>query len=79
MKVLRESDIPMTLRRMSTEDVAAWCESFNDGSANRLLGEMELQRRRDRGLRIRIWIAMGIAACALVLSAVALDVATMAR
>jgi len=79
MNVLRESDIPLTLRRMSTEDVAAWCESFNYGSANRILGELELQRRRDRGLRIRIWIAMALAACALILSAFALSVSMMGR
>ncbi len=74
MKALRESDIPPTLRKMSTEDVAAWCESFVDGSANRILGQLELQRRRDHGLRVRIWIAIGVSACALVLSALALFV-----
>ena len=79
MKVLRESDIPPTLRKMSTEDVAAWCESFVDGSANRILGGLELQRRRDRGLRIRIWIALGLSACALLASLVALYIATNAR
>lgn len=76
MSTLRERDIPTTLRRMSTEDVAAWCESFHDGSANRILGQMELQRRRDRRLRIRIWIATGLASVALVLSSIALFVAT---
>jgi hypothetical protein len=79
MAVLREGDIPLTLRRMSTEDVAAWCESFNYGSANRILGELELQRRRDRGLRVRIWIAMALAALALLFSAFALFVSTMGR
>jgi hypothetical protein len=33
---------------------------------------MEIQRRRDRGLRIRIWIAIGLSACALIVSAIAL-------
>jgi len=72
MSTLRERDIPTTLRRMSTEDVAAWCESFEEGSANHILGKLELQRRRDRGLRIRIWIAVGLSASALVVSLVAL-------
>jgi len=72
MSTLRERDIPTTLRRMSTEDVAAWCESFEEGSANHILGKLELQRRRDRGLRIGIWIAVGLSACALVASSVAL-------
>jgi hypothetical protein len=57
---------------MSTEDVAAWCESFEEGSANHILGQLELQRRRDRGLRIRIWIAIGLSLCALAVSSVAL-------
>ena len=72
MATLRERDIPTTLRRMSTEDVAAWCESFEEGSANHILGQLELQRRRDRGLRIRIWIAIGVSLCALVVSSIAL-------
>ena len=76
MPTLRERDIPTTLRRMSTEDVAAWCESFEDGSTNHVLGQLELQRRRDHGLRTRIWIAIGISLCALVVSLVALFVAT---
>ena len=76
MHTLRERDIPTTRRRMSTEDVAAWCESFEDGSANHVLGQLELQRRRDRGLRIGIWIAIGLASCALVVSSVALLVST---
>lgn len=78
MKTPRESDIPQTLRKMSTDDVAAWCESFVEGSANRILGHLELQRRRDHAMRVRIWIAMGLAACALVLSLIALY-ASMAR
>jgi hypothetical protein len=76
MPRLSERDIPTTLRRMSTEDVAAWCDSFEVGSANHVLGQMEIQRRRDRGLRIRIWIAIGLSACALTISAIALFVAT---
>jgi hypothetical protein len=72
MHTLRERDIPTTLRRMATEDVAAWCESFEEGSANHILGQLELQRRRDRGLRIRIWIAIGLSSCALVVASVAL-------
>lgn len=70
--MLRERDIPTTLRRMSTEDVAGWCESFELGSANRILGELELQRRRDRGLRIRIWVATGLSLAALIVALVAL-------
>ena len=76
MPTLRERDIPTTLRRMTTEDVAAWCESFEQGSANNVLGHLELQRRRDRGLRVGIWMATGIALAALVLAAVALYIAT---
>ncbi len=72
LPTLRERDIPTTLRRMTTEDVAAWCESFEQGSANNVLGHLELQRRRDQGLRVRIWIATGIALVALVLAATAL-------
>jgi hypothetical protein len=79
MKTPRESDIPQTLRKMPTEDVAAWCESFVEGSANRILGQLELQRRRDHAMRVRIWIAMGLATCALVLSLIALYASTMAR
>jgi hypothetical protein len=75
MTTLRERDIPTTLRKMPTEDVAAWCESFNYGSANRILGEMELQRRRDRGIKIRIWIAIGLSMTALIVSTAALYVA----
>jgi hypothetical protein len=70
--MLRERDIPTTLRKMSTEDVAAWCDSFEQGSANHVLGQLELQRRRDRGLRIRIWTATAIALVALIASLVAL-------
>jgi hypothetical protein len=36
-----ERDIPLTLRRMSTEDVGAWNESFKEGRPNRMLGELE--------------------------------------
>lgn len=75
MPILREREIPTTLRRMSTEDVAAWCDSFEQGSANHVLGQLELQRRRDRGLRIGIWIAIGLSLCALVFSGVALFLA----
>jgi hypothetical protein len=74
MSTLRERDIPSTLRRMSTTDVAAWCESFEEGSANHILGRLELQRRRDRGLRIGIWIAVGLSLCALLVSSIALIV-----
>ena len=74
-KTLRERDIPTTLRRMPTEDVAAWCESFEDGSGYRVLGQLELQRRRDRGLRIRIWISHILSATALVVSMTALYIA----
>jgi hypothetical protein len=73
---LRERDIPTTLRRMATEDVAAWCESFEDGSAYHTLGQLELQRRRDRGLRIGIWTAIALSTCALVVSMIGLYVAT---
>ena len=75
MSTLHERDIPTTLRRMSTVDVAAWCESFEEGSANQILGQLELQRRRDCGLRIRIWIAVGLSLCALLISSIALIVA----
>ena len=74
MSTLRERDIPSTLRRMSTADVAAWCESFEEGSANHILGQSELQRRRDRGLKIRIWVAIGLSLCALLVSSIALIV-----
>jgi hypothetical protein len=74
MTTIRDRTIPVTLRRMSTEDVAAWCDSFEQGSANHILGQMELQRRRDHGLRIRIWIAIGLSVCALIVSSVALFV-----
>jgi hypothetical protein len=74
MTRLRERDIPTTLRRMSTEDVAAWCESFEEGSANHILGQLELQRRRDLGLKIRIWISIGLSLCALIVASVALIV-----
>ena len=74
MTTLRERDIPTTLRRMPTEDVAAWCESFEDGSANRILGQRELQRRRDFGIRVRIWIATGLSVTALIVASVALFV-----
>lgn len=57
---------------MSTEDVAAWNESFKEGSANRILGDLELQRRRDRNHVIRSWIAIGLSVVALVVSFVAL-------
>ncbi len=76
MTHLRERDIPTTLRRMATEDVAGWCESFQPGSANRILGEMELQRRRDRGLRIRSWIAIVLSVASLIAAMVALYVST---
>ena len=79
MNTLRERDIPLTLRRMSTEDVAAWCESFVDGSANRILGQLELQRRRDHAMRVRIWIAIGLSACALIIAIGALYVAATGR
>jgi hypothetical protein len=72
---LSERDIPTTLRRMTTEDVAAWCESFEQGSANNILGHLELQRRRDRGLRVGIWVAIGIALAALVVAAIAWSIA----
>ena len=72
---LRERDIPTTLRKMPTEDVAAWCESFEDGSGYRVLGQLELQRRRDRGLRFRIWISTVLSALALIISIIALYIA----
>jgi hypothetical protein len=75
MSTLRERDIPLTLRRMSTEDVAAWCESFQQGSTNHILGQLELQRRRDSRLKIRIWIAIAISVCALIVSSYALFLA----
>lgn len=76
MPVLREREIPTTLRRMSTEDVAAWCDSFEQGSANHVLGQLELQRRRDRGLKVGIWTAIGFSLVALVVSVVALFLAS---
>jgi hypothetical protein len=72
MPMLRERDIPTTLRRMSTDDVVAWCDSFEQGSANHVLGQLELQRRRDRGLKLGISIAIGLAVAALVVAAAAL-------
>lgn len=69
---LRESDIPTTLRRMSTEDVVAWCDSFEHGSANHVLGQLELQRRRDRGLKVGILVATALALGALAVALVAL-------
>ena len=47
-KTLRERDIPTTLRKMPTEDVAAWCESFEDGTAYRLLGQLDSSAARPR-------------------------------
>jgi hypothetical protein len=70
--MLRERDIPTTLRRMSTDDVVAWCDSFEQGSANHVLGQLELQRRRDRGLKLGISIAIGLAVAALAVASVAL-------
>ena len=72
MPMLRERDIPTTLRRMSTDDVVAWCDSFEHGSANHVLGQLELQRRRDRGLKAGIWTAIVLALAALVVASVAL-------
>ena len=72
MTTVRARDIPRTLRKMSTEDVAAWNASFREGTPSRTLGEMELQRRRDLGNRVRGWIAIGISVVALVVSVVAL-------
>lgn len=74
MTTTRSRDIPRTLRKMSTEDVAAWNASFREGTPSRALGELELQRRRDVGNRIRGWIAIGISIVALVVSVVALYV-----
>ena len=76
MTTIRNKDIPRTLRKMSTEDVAAWNASFREGTPSRALGELELQRRRDVGNRIRGWIAIGISAVALIVSIVALYVST---
>jgi hypothetical protein len=76
MTTIRTKDIPRTLRKMSTEDVAAWNASFREGTPSRALGELELQRRRDVGNRIRGWIAIGISAVALIVSIVALYVRT---
>jgi len=76
MTTIRNKDIPRTLRKMSTEDVAAWKASFREGTPSRALGELELQRRRDVGNRIRGWIAIGISAVALIVSIVALYVST---
>ena len=73
--MLSERDIPTALRKMPTEDVAAWCESFEDGSANRILGELELQRRRDARLRFGIWVAIALAVAALIVATIALLVA----
>lgn len=75
MPMLRERDIPTTLRRMSTDDVVAWCDSFEQGSANHVLGQLELQRRRDRGLRIGIGTAIAVALAAFLVSVVALWIA----
>jgi hypothetical protein len=75
MTTIRTKDIPRTLRKMSTEDVAAWNASFREGTPSRALGELELQRRRDVGNRIRGWIAIGISAVALIVSMVSLYVA----
>ena len=72
MTTIRTKDIPRTLRKMSTEDVAAWNASFREGTPSRALGELELQRRRDVGNRIRGWIAIGISAVALIVSILAL-------
>lgn len=72
MTTVRARDIPRTLRKMSTEDVAAWNASFREGTPSRTLGEMELQRRRDLGNRVRGWIAIGISVVALIVSVVAL-------
>jgi hypothetical protein len=74
LTTIRPRDIPRTLRKMSTEDVAAWNESFKEGSANRILGDLELQRRRDRGSAFRSWVAIGISVVALIVSFVALYV-----
>jgi hypothetical protein len=76
MTTVRTKDIPRTLRKMSTEDVAAWNASFREGTPSRALGELELQRRRDVGNRIRGWIAIAISAVALIVSVVALYVGT---
>ncbi len=57
---------------MSTEDVAAWNASFKEGSPNRIMGELELQRRRDSGITIRSWIAIGISVVALIVAIFAL-------
>ena len=72
MTTVRNRDIPRTLRKMSTEDVAAWNASFREGTPSRALGELELQRRRDVANRIRGWIAIGISTVALIVSIVAL-------
>jgi len=72
MNTVRSRDIPRTLRKMSTEDVAAWNASFREGTPSRALGELELQRRRDFGNRIRGWIAIAISTAALIVSVVAL-------
>ena len=72
MTTIRPRDIPRTLRKMSTEDVAAWNESFKEGSANRILGDLELKRRRDSAITMRSWIAIGISVVALIVSFIAL-------
>ena len=74
MTTIRTRDIPRTLRKMSTEDVAAWNASFREGTPSRTLGDLELQRRRDVANRIRGRIAIGISTVALIVSIVALYV-----
>ena len=70
----RRLRIPQTLRKMSKEDLAAWNESFREGTSSRRLGELEIQRRRAHANRVRNWIGIGIFVVALIVSIVVLGV-----
>jgi hypothetical protein len=65
----RETPDPFPeLRRMSTHEVAQWTAGWREGTANRILGELEIKRRLDRGNTVRGWVAIGISLAALAVS-----------
>ena len=59
-------------RQMSMPKLLRWTAGWKPGCYERLAGEHEIQRRKDRGASMRGWIAIVLSVVSLVVAVIAL-------
>lgn len=65
---MSELDYESAVKQMTTAQLVKWTAGNKTGSYPRMVGELELEHRKDRDAVIRSWIAIGVSVGAFLVS-----------